>query len=36
MIRKVIEKIATKILSILIKKIEVLIQADLDGDNKIG
>jgi hypothetical protein len=36
MIKKIIEKVATKVLSILIKKIETLIQADLDGDNKIG
>ena len=36
MIKTIIEKIAQKVLEILVKKIEVLINADLNGDSKIG
>ena len=36
MIEKIITKIATKVLYILLQKIELLINADLDGDGKIG
>lgn len=36
MIKNLVEKIAEKVLTILIKKIELLINADLNGDNKIG
>ena len=36
MIEKIISKIATKVLLILLQKIETLINADLDGDGKIG
>jgi len=36
MIKNLIVKIAEKVLTILIKQIEILINSDLDGDNKIG